>query len=118
MTTTITMIPTNGGRFTTAIDGHPLVTAPTTNPEYGSCRALVARGQADGPVQFRHVGSQIVSSRIRSIHVGATRQTIEGDGSGLRRVAYRPFGGISAATLPTCVQSAEFGHPVQVARHV
>lgn len=88
---TVTITPAGRGRFTTTINGTSLVTVPTSNPMYGSCRALVALGYDDGPVQFLHAGSDKVAASIVSIHRGAKLRVEEASGGGLRTVAYRPF---------------------------
>lgn len=74
------------GRFTTTIDGKPLVARPTTNPEYGSARELLHRGYRDGPCQFAHEGTDLVASSVMSIYAAAKLTVEDGDRTGLRTV--------------------------------
>ena len=87
------------GKFITAHNENPLVTVPTSNPIYGCCRALVALGYPDGPIEFVRAGSDVVSARIGSIHGGAKWTVQETDKGGLRVVPYRPFEGVSGSPV-------------------
>lgn len=98
--TAVTIHSAGRGKFFTAINETPLVATPTSNPMYGSCRALVALGHEDGPVEFAHAGSDTIAASIRSTHGGAKRRTEETDKRGLRTVAYRPFEGVAASLTP------------------
>lgn len=111
---TVTIIQARNGRFVTAINEVPLVSTPTTNPLYGSCRALVALGYADGPVQFVHAGSVTIAARIGSIHGGAKLRVEETDRNGLRIVAYRPFPGLAGRPTPGARETAKFDDPAQL----
>lgn len=111
---TVTIIRAANGRFLTAINERPLVPTPTTNPLFGSCRALVALGYADGPVQFIHAGSATIAARIGSIHGGAKLRVEETDRNGLRIVAYRPFPGLTGRLAPGDSGTPEFDDPAQL----
>lgn len=115
MTITVTIHAAGRGKFLTAINEKPLVTVPTSNPMYGSCRAMVALGYEDGPVEFSYAGSDPIAARIGSIHGGAKLRTEETDKRGLRTVAYRPFDGIAASLTPT-VDETPVGDDISITR--
>lgn len=90
-TLVVTIHPTRRGLYTTVIAGKPLLSRPTRDPEYASCRELVRRGYADAPVLFIRVGSDIIASSVRSLYAAAKLTVVEDTTRGPRVVVHGPM---------------------------
>jgi hypothetical protein len=116
---TITIHATKHGRFMTTLNGAPLVSNPTTNPAYGSCRALAALGYPDGPVQFLHAGRDTIAVRIGGIHGGAKLRVEETASLGLRTVSYKPFPSLAGVIPPGMSETQELDDiPAHLPDHI
>ncbi|MFT3732859.1 MAG: hypothetical protein QM780_15800 [Hyphomicrobium sp.] len=110
----VTIHSVGRGKAVTSLNENPLVTVPTSVPMYASCRALVALGYLDGPVEFVRAGSDMVTARIGSIHAGAKLTVQETDKGGLRVVPYRPFEGVSGSLVAEDDETAAGDEPAHI----
>lgn len=101
-------------RFTAALsDGTPLATRPTVPVERAACRALVALGYPDGPVEFRHAGAAGVSLRFRSVHAAARYTVTDDEQHGPRVVRYSADERYTAASVAGYPPTGNDETPVQ-----
>ena len=85
----------DGGEWASAL-GITFRSSKASGVAYPLCRALVAAGVPDGPIEFfGEDGARRFS--IRSIHAGAKRTIVDDDERGIRFAKFKPFPGRETA---------------------